>query len=299
MTSPDDLVREGAALSDRFGQERALSFSRSLPGLVDELTTRWGLQVESLYPSGATSVVIAVRTDGGAPAALKVSPDADFLTEQSRMLRHLAPTGRAPVVLKEDERAGAVLLERILPGDTLDSTRATPPSPVEWAALLRALHTTDAGGITGTLAARCEEMFERIGARQALPAVREHVPDELWDRAVATCRDLLRSGTEQVVIHGDLHLGNVLDGGERGLVVIDPKLCVGDRCFDMVDFVIADGSAEDMQLRAVQLAQLTDMDVDRLAAWTSVNAAVTAISHLTWSGTSERTDTLLALARTC
>jgi streptomycin 6-kinase len=29
------------------------------------------------------------------------------------------------------------------------------------------------------------------------------------------------------LLHGDLHLGNVLDGGPRG---IDPKASVGDRC---------------------------------------------------------------------
>lgn len=296
MTTDEDLAREGAALSDRFGEARATAFSRSLPGLVAELTAGWDLQVESLYPSGATSVVLAVQTADGAPAALKVSPDVEFMAQQTRMLRRLGPTGRAPIVLEESEQVGAVLLERIVPGDTLDSTRSVPPSPPEWAALLHDLHTTETTGIPGTLAERCADMFERIGARQSLPAVRKHVPDALWERAIRDCRELLRSNSEDVVIHGDLHLGNVLDGGERGLVVIDPKLCVGDRCFDMVDYVIAEGSADGMRARAVHLAELAEMDIERLLAWTSVNAVVSAISYMTWSGPSSRTDALLTLA---
>ncbi|OUC96640.1 hypothetical protein CA984_14275 [Streptosporangium minutum] len=44
------------------------------------------------------------------------------------------------------------------------------------------------------------------------------------------------------LVHGDLHPGNVLDGGPRGLVVIDPRPCVGDPAFDAVDWVLGTGA---------------------------------------------------------
>jgi streptomycin 6-kinase len=37
---------------------------------------------------------------------------------------------------------------------------------------------------------------------------------------------------EVVVLHGDLHHGNVLDFGARGWLAIDPKGLVGERGFD-------------------------------------------------------------------
>lgn len=289
-----ELIRAGADLADRFGAERATAFGRSLPRLVAELTERWGLQTEALYPSGATSVVLAVRDRSGTTGVLKLSPDTAFLDHQVGMLRHLGPTGRAPGILRQDAGAGAVLLERVEPGDTLDSLRATPPTPRDWADLLADLHGTPTAGVPDRLQDRCAEMFERIGARQQ--RVREHVPDTVWDAAVADCRDLLRTGREQVVIHGDLHLGNVLDGGDRGLVVIDPKLCVGDRCFDMVDFVVTGGDVPVMLGRAEQLAALVHTDPDRLLRWCRVNAVVSAVSLLTWHGPTERSRTLLELA---
>lgn len=291
-----DLVREGAALRERFGAERADEFGHALPGLVTDLTSRWQVRPQQLYPSGATSVVLAVAGVSGAPAVLKVSPDAAFLARQVDMLHHLAPTGRVPVVLEQDGGAGAVLLERVLPGDTLDSTTGTLPTPQEWATVLRDLHSTTSAGVDDRLSDRCADMFARIGARQAMARVRPHVPDRVWQQAVQGCRELLAGGQEQVVIHGDLHLGNVLHGGDRGLVVIDPKLCLGDRCFDMVDFVVASGTPADMATQARRLSVLAEMDPERLLAWSGVNAVVTAISRIAWSGPSSRTDALLAFA---
>ena len=51
-------------------------------------------------------------------------------------------------------------------------------------------------------------------------------------RAAATARMLLDDPGETVVLHGDLHHGNVLDFGPRGWLAIDPKGILGERGFD-------------------------------------------------------------------
>lgn len=298
----EELVGAGVALDDRFGAERAAGFGRALPGLVAELTQRWGLGPAEILDSGATSVVLAVTDSTGAPAVLKLSPDGEFLTRQSGMLRHLAPTGRVPAVLAEStsrelDGLGAVLLERVLPGVTVDDSRTTPPTPQEWAGLVGDLHGIPTAGITDLLRQRCEDMFRRIGARATTEAVSAHVPPALWARAVQDCQLLLETDREQVVIHGDLHLGNVLRSDERGLVAIDPKLCVGDRCFDLVDFVVTTGTVDQMSARAHDLAPLVGVDTDRLLRWCRVNAVVTAISRIFWTGPDDWTRTLLRFAQ--
>lgn len=304
----DRLRHEGAALADRFGEETALAFADALPALVADLAARWSLTPEHLYSSGASSVVLGVATGDGRAAVLKLSPDAGFLHRQAAMLRYLAPTGRVPEVIASSPDQGALLLERVVPGDTLDSARSVPPTPAQWAGLLRDLHRplhgtgdqAQSDAVEGTLKERCDEMVDRVGARRLRPQVREHVTDDLWESAVASCHDLLATGDDQTVIHGDLHLGNVLDGGERGLVVIDPKLCVGDRCFDMVDFVLVDDDPAAWVARARALAPLVGLDgstgADRLIRWSRVNAVVTAVSHLATSGPDARTAGLLAFA---
>lgn len=43
---------------------------------------------------------------------------------------------------------------------------------------------------------------------------------------------LLSSPQNEVVLHGDLHHGNILDFGTKGWLAIDPKGLVGERGFD-------------------------------------------------------------------
>lgn len=47
-----------------------------------------------------------------------------------------------------------------------------------------------------------------------------------------TARELLGAPREVVVLHGDIHHGNILDFGQRGWLAIDPKRLVGERGFD-------------------------------------------------------------------
>jgi streptomycin 6-kinase len=51
----------------------------------------------------------------------------------------------------------------------------------------------------------------------------------LLARCAAQARSLLASPRETVVLHGDLHHGNVLDCGGRGWAAIDPKGLLGER----------------------------------------------------------------------
>jgi streptomycin 6-kinase len=54
----------------------------------------------------------------------------------------------------------------------------------------------------------------------------------LLARAAETARRLLAAPAPAVVLHGDMHHGNVLDFGARGWLAIDPKGLIGPRGFD-------------------------------------------------------------------
>lgn len=293
MATEEQLVRLALTMDDRFDSETALAFADRLPRLVSALSREWELQLGHGVSSGATSVVVDVVDASGRPSVLKLSPDGDFLGRQAKMLEHFASTGRVPRVLRSEPQAGAILLERIIPGTECEES---PPTTEEWASLLRDLHATDPSGIEGTLVDRCADMFERVGVRQRTPAVRRYVSDSIWSEIVVLSRELLATTALPNVIHGDLHLGNVLKSDEGGLVAIDPKLCIGDPCFDMVDFVIAEGSPATMEGRVVELAELTNVEVGRLIGWTRVNAVVTAISRIHWNGFEPRSAELLEFA---
>lgn len=219
------------------------------------------------------------------------------MAQQARMLRRFATSGRVPSVLAADEAAGALVLEEIAPG-TPAADISPAALPAQWAELLAALHGVAVPPLpTRVLRGRCEEAFVRVGKRLSEPAVRARMDVTVWDRAIRRCERLLATETSTVLLHGDLHLGNVLDGGQRGLMAIDPKACVGDPCFDAVDYVLAAAGLEGVDTRCARVAAACGLDGDRLHAWSQVIAPFVAIAHLRGDGEEQAVDELLALSR--
>lgn len=280
-----DVEEITARLSLRFGPEVA-PWAARVPERVAELTRRWDL-VPGGGPlsQGASSVVLAATRDGE-PVVLKLSPDEPFLAEQTAVLRLLGPTGRVPAVVAEE--TGAVLMEAVLPGTEV-ADLPEPPAASDWADLVAPLHALPPTPGLRDLRDRCEEFFARIGRRVTGDGP---VTPAMWERATTRCRTLVATG-RRVLLHGDLHPGNVLVGS-RGLVAIDPRPCVGDPCFDVVDFALEAAGHEGVADRSARLAAACGLDPDRLYAWCRVLAPVLAMSRL---DDEPVLDELLALAR--
>jgi streptomycin 6-kinase len=84
---------------------------------------------------------------------------------------------------------------------------------------------------------RVEFVFGHWIARHARGGAIAAVPVARLERGRGLARALVAAAGPRVLLHGDLHPGNVLDGGARGLVAIDPRPCIGDPAFDAVDWV--------------------------------------------------------------
>ena len=93
-----------------------------------------------------------------------------------------------------------------------------------------------------------------------------------YEKAAVAARPLLAEPRDRVILHGDFHHDNVLDGGERGWLVIDPKGLIGDRAFEYanlfrnpdVDIALAPGR---MRARARIVADEAGLDAGRLLRW--------------------------------
>jgi streptomycin 6-kinase len=286
-----------ARLAARFGPAVDGWLAEVRP-LAARMAAQWGLGLGEQFESGASSVVLRCRWPDGTPAVLKLSPDRALLTRQGEMLRVFAPSGRVPAVLAADAEAGAMVLAEVLPGT--EAADLPPASlPARWGDLLAALHAVaPPAGWPWDLRGRCDEAFGRIGRRLSEPDIGARVDRAAWQRAIGRCGRVLDTQDTPVLLHGDLHLGNVLDGGpSRGLIAIDPKACVGDPCFDAVDYVVAGAGLEGVEDRCRRVAAACGLDGDRLYAWSRVIAPMLAIGYLTHDGPQPAIDELLTLSR--
>ena len=115
------------------------------------------------------------------------------------------------------------------------------------------------------------------------PAARTH--GGLLAQADAVAQALLADPRAVVVLHGDIHHGNVLDGGERGWLAIDPKGLFGERTFDFVNILRNPDAAValapgrfDHQVEV--LAAAASLERRRLLDWTLAFAGLSAAWHL-------------------
>jgi streptomycin 6-kinase len=218
----------------------------SLPALVERLLDKWHLELEDPQPlHGALSLVLLVRR-GDEPLALKVTWLADVTTlGEAAALR--AWDGRGMVrLLAAEETSGALLLER------LDHTRTLHALPIEEAAevagaLIRTLAVPAPAGLN-TLREVAANIHDILPRRQR--ALGDPVPPR-W-LAAARAPDLDGAG-EEVLVHADLHYGNVLAATRQPWLAVDPRAVVGTPEYSVPEL---------MWTRADDLR--TDADIRRL-----------------------------------
>jgi streptomycin 6-kinase len=242
----------------------------SLPEQLATLAREWELELgadlgEEIgvdFASGVYSVAVSCTSPLG-DAVVKLAPDSYALAEEAAMLRQFAPSGRVPGVLATGR--GALLLEAIRPGTPIEQLSEAPP-PTDYARFLNELHTAgDPLSAPREVGDWLELMYgwtERAGV------------DVVESRRIAV--GLIAAPADRVLLHGDLHLGNVLASDTRGLVARSPIACAGERCFDAADYVLEGRDRAEMVWRRDELARAADLDLDRLDSWSRALAPLGA-----------------------
>ncbi|WP_186763142.1 aminoglycoside phosphotransferase family protein [Lentzea tibetensis] len=233
----DELAR--GRLIRRFGQD-VTTWIDGLPELVDHLSQQWELRVEKHMPGGTSATFYCWRDT--TPVILKLTPEIDIALSEHRALKAWDGVPSMVSLLDQDLPAGALLLEAVEPG--------TPVDDFFLPDLLAELHI-DAEGF--------QPLKDRVDFVFALLRKRTTKDVDAYHRAAA---DLALDRVEPKLLHGDLHLGNVLDGGDRGPIAIDPRPCIGDPAVDAVDMVYA-GTDHDERIEALSGV----VDGDRLRLW--------------------------------
>jgi streptomycin 6-kinase len=99
--------------------------------------------------------------------------------------------------------------------------------------------------------------------------------------AAAMARKLLAEPQDLVVLHGDIHHGNVLDAGPGGWLAIDPKGLVGERGFDFANIFrnpnpeIATAPGR-LARQANVVAEAAGLECERLLKWILAYAGLSA-----------------------
>jgi streptomycin 6-kinase len=246
---------------------------------VAALAADWGLVLEERFPptpGSQDNFVAPARRADGTRCVLKVSPHLEETRAEIAALAIWDGAGAARLLAAQPDRGG-LLLERIEPGTMLAETSAADDDAATRVAadLLRELwRPVDADGLVSL------ETWCAAYARNA--DVLSHggpgFPAELFQRADTLRAELLASTDEPVLLHGDLHHFNVLRSDRADWLVIDPKGLVGDRCFDVCQFLCnPEPMPPSVNRRRLDIfcAEL-GLDRQRVSEWCLVHAVLDA-----------------------
>ncbi len=262
-----------------------------LPRLVTECCARWELVLGAPFEPATISYVAPVTRADGTPAVLKVNFPEPESEHEAAALAHW-DGGGAVRLLASDPACRALLVERCTPGDQLWSVADEAQADRQAAAVLRRLWAAPppAGHPFRTLAGEARRWADELPARWE----RHGRPFDraLLGRAVGWIGELLATpdGAGDVVLHQDLHGGNVLRAARGPWLAIDPKPLAGERAFDVASLLrdrrpelAADPHpARRVRRRVDRLSEALDLDRERMRRWAVVHALAWGLGDDEW-----------------
>lgn len=267
-----------------------------LPTLLAECSARWSLRLGEPFALTYNYVIPAVRADG-TEAVLKIGyPSRELITEVAA-LRCFDGHGMA-ALLEWDDARGAFLLERLRPGLAIDALADEAATSIA-ASVMRTFWVAPPAGHAFPPAADWGRGFERL--RNAFDGGTGPFPEALVAQAEERFAELAASAGPPVLLHGDLHHGNILSATRAPHLAIDPKGVVAEPAYEVGALLRnppAGGEAPGPAIMARRIAQLADelgMDRARIRGWGFAQAVLSA--WWTWEDHGEVGDYALECAR--
>ncbi|MGX1583315.1 aminoglycoside phosphotransferase family protein [Microbacterium sp. NPDC055502] len=271
MTNEDRLALP-RPIRERFeaGDAATREWVSAVPAVAHELFQRWALRPDGEVRAGEAGIVVPVRGEEGAPAALKLQVPRPETT--AAILGLTRWDGRGAVrLLDSDETRGAMLLERLDAERPLAAIDDDDEVVRVIGDLLRQLHRAPAPEGLPRLGVVAAEMIEAAPAAARVLDGDDRTRLDRWVRTVAE----VQPEPGDRLLHWDLHDGNVLAADRAPWLAIDPEPLVGDPGFDLwpaLDSRWSAGGAADavglVRRRFDILTEMLDLDRRRAAAWT-------------------------------
>jgi streptomycin 6-kinase len=243
----------------------------SLPRIVSELTQQWDLRLTGTQFAGNVSYVVSA-TRGDRSLVLKVQWPHDECRYEAEALRVWDGAG-AVQLLAHDPARHALLLERCVPGTPLAGAADVDPLAVLIELLPRLWKPV--GKPFRPLSEEAQAWAATLYADWE--AAGKPCERKLIDATAAFLAELANDQGEQVLVHQDLHGGNVLAAEREPWLVIDPKPLAAERAFSLAPIIRSFEFGHSQAAVTYRLDRLTaelGLDRQRVCQWTIAQTVV-------------------------
>jgi streptomycin 6-kinase len=253
-----------------------------IPAFLSEFETRWNIVLQQPFDLTYNYVAPGTRNDGS-EIVFKAGPINDELLSEIKSLRLWEGHGTVKL-LEYDLEKGAMLLERLRPGETLaelvDDDRATQAA----ALLMRELWIPAPENPAQTLpiVPGWARGIDRL--RAEFHGGTGPFPEKFVDAAENLFHDLIASSGSQRLLHGDLHHWNIISAQRRPWLAIDPKGVIGEPDYEpgallrnrLPENLTRNEISRISQRRIKILCETITLDPQRVAGWAFAQAVLSA-----------------------
>lgn len=261
-------------ICNTFGSQGKL-WLQELPKVISILKDEWNLSKIEPMQNMSYHYVAKAMCHPNQPVVIKIGCDEAMTLNEGKFLREFQSKGMIPLI-DFNKRHNALLLEQARPGhslkslypDRLDFVMNAYGNVIKSLSQYHLSKTTTFPPISSWLSALDKAKTDKIDSH-------------LLETAILKRDKLVASIDHSHLLHGDLHLDNILANHE-GWVCIDPKGIVGDIEFEVAAFDIFAPSelkaatTKEFLSRIHLLASFTKVSPNRLKDWFFVRLVLSA-----------------------
>jgi streptomycin 6-kinase len=251
-----------------------------LPRLVAAVAEQWQLELGEPFLDASASLTLRAADRHGNPVVLKLQFPHREAEHEAAALMAWDGVGAVRLLAHDPDRH-ALLLERCRPGTPLYELDQDAALDVLVGLLPRLWRPAEAPFTSlAQEAAHWTKTLPRLWEQAGRPFERE-----LIDAATAVVGELTASQGEQVLLHQDLHTGNVLRSDREPWLVIDPKPLHGEREFGLAPIVRGaelGHSRQHVLHRLDRLSGELGLDRQRACGWAFAQTLAWSIDTTVW-----------------
>ncbi|WP_261305617.1 aminoglycoside phosphotransferase family protein [Paenibacillus andongensis] len=247
---------------------KADGWLRDFDRLIYDCEERWQMKMMSPFDLSFNYVAAAKRKDGTEVVVKLVIPGDEFVSEVDAL--KLFNGNGIVKIIDVDIAKGILILERLIPGQTLASLENEEEAAHIASQVMRKLWMpvhSNSSSIPTTL--HMEEKLINIYKRNTEGL--GPITKEILQEAVDTYRTMNAMPDMPFLLHGDLHQYNILMAAREPWLAIDPKGLIGDREYDVIQYLLNKlpngDSTQVIEKRIDIFVKELNLDKKRLISW--------------------------------
>lgn len=252
-----------------FYKDKGARWLRDLPDFLNRIAKHLNLKIDNPFTDLSYNYTAPAVDQNGEHVVFKCGLPNKELTTEIAALKHFNGQG-AVRLINANADEGWLLLERCEPGQRLKTIKDDDQASIIAVNVMQTL-------------------WKPIDKPESFPMVSDWlstlkpvkpIPNRLIDAAQQIAKDLLKSQSAVVLLHGDLHHDNILSSEREPWLTIDPKGVIAEREYEVGAFMrnpltmLLTKSILNRRLDLI--SEYTGFDRQRLLHWSFVQAVLAA-----------------------